>query len=305
MRSWPSRMSRGSSISSSAPRACCVAIALFVAILARLADRVRGATRLGRRTLTPVLAVAMGWALVFGVTLGVRQAWPGSAVRGRHGLADRADRSGHGRGVPDRSDAVVGVRGRVAASVDDSAEEPVGAPGTAGRAGGRVRGPVAGGRLPSRGRLGRQRRADGRDAGAGLRAVPDRGRERRPDRRSRDPRRGAPIRASVQRRRCLLRRPDASRATASRRTPICSCARSTNRVPESPPAPTTSADGSSATSTRAPSSDSSACGSGSTSPGDRARTPRPRRSRCANWPARSMPPSPRSGPSHAAPTPSS
>ena len=39
------------------------------------------------------------------------------------------------------------------------------------------------------------------------------------------------------------------------------CARSTNRVPESPPAPTTSADGSSATSTRAPSSDCSACGS--------------------------------------------
>jgi signal transduction histidine kinase len=57
-----------------------VAIALFVAIIARLADRVRGATRLGRRTLTPVLAVAMGWALVLGATLGVRQAWPESAV---------------------------------------------------------------------------------------------------------------------------------------------------------------------------------------------------------------------------------
>ena len=57
-----------------------VAIALFVAILARLAHRVRSATRLGRRTLTPVLAVAMGWALVLGLTLGVRQAWPGSAV---------------------------------------------------------------------------------------------------------------------------------------------------------------------------------------------------------------------------------
>jgi signal transduction histidine kinase len=57
-----------------------VAIALFVAIIARLAHRVRGATRLGRRTLTPVLAVAMGWALVLGATLVVRQAWPGSAV---------------------------------------------------------------------------------------------------------------------------------------------------------------------------------------------------------------------------------
>ena len=57
-----------------------VAIGLFVAIIARLADRVRGATRLGRRTLTPVLAVAMGWALLLGATLGVRQVWPGSAV---------------------------------------------------------------------------------------------------------------------------------------------------------------------------------------------------------------------------------
>jgi hypothetical protein len=46
-----------------------VAIGLFVAIIARLAHRVRGATRLGRRTLTPVLAVAMGWALVLGATL--------------------------------------------------------------------------------------------------------------------------------------------------------------------------------------------------------------------------------------------
>ena len=62
------------------PARVLLAIALFVAIIARLADRVRGATRLGRRTLTPVLAVAMGWALVLGVTLGVRLAWPGSAL---------------------------------------------------------------------------------------------------------------------------------------------------------------------------------------------------------------------------------
>jgi signal transduction histidine kinase len=57
-----------------------LAIALFVAIIARLADRVRGATRLGRRTLTPLLAVAMAWALVLGVVLGARMAWPGSVV---------------------------------------------------------------------------------------------------------------------------------------------------------------------------------------------------------------------------------
>ena len=62
------------------PARVLVAIVLFVAIIARLADRVRGATRLGRRTLTPVLAVAMVWALLFGITLGVRQAWPGSAL---------------------------------------------------------------------------------------------------------------------------------------------------------------------------------------------------------------------------------
>jgi len=61
------------------PARALIAIGLFVAIIARLAHRVRGATRLGRLTLTPVLAVAIVWALLFGITLGVRQAWPGSA----------------------------------------------------------------------------------------------------------------------------------------------------------------------------------------------------------------------------------
>jgi signal transduction histidine kinase len=62
------------------PARVVLAIGLFVAIIARLAHRVRDATKLRRRTLTPVLAVAMVWALIFGVTLGVRQAWPGSAL---------------------------------------------------------------------------------------------------------------------------------------------------------------------------------------------------------------------------------
>lgn len=62
------------------PARVLLAIGLFIAILARLAHRVRGASRLSRRTLTPVLVVAMVWTLVFGVTLGVRQAWPGSAL---------------------------------------------------------------------------------------------------------------------------------------------------------------------------------------------------------------------------------
>src|SRR3954451_17208581 len=62
------------------PAQVLLAIGLFVAIIARLAGRVRGATRLGRRTLTPVLAVAMGWALLLGVALGVRLSWPGSAL---------------------------------------------------------------------------------------------------------------------------------------------------------------------------------------------------------------------------------
>jgi signal transduction histidine kinase len=62
------------------PAQVLLAIGLFVAIIARLADRVRGATGLGRRTLTPVLAVAMGWAVALGVALGVRLAWPDSEV---------------------------------------------------------------------------------------------------------------------------------------------------------------------------------------------------------------------------------
>ena len=60
------------------PAQVLLAIVLVVAILARLADRVRGATRLGRRTLTPVLVVAMVWAIALAVTLAVRLAWPGS-----------------------------------------------------------------------------------------------------------------------------------------------------------------------------------------------------------------------------------
>jgi hypothetical protein len=60
------------------PAQVLLAIVLVVAILARLADRVRGPTRLGRRTLTPVLVVAMVWAIALAVTLAVRLAWPGS-----------------------------------------------------------------------------------------------------------------------------------------------------------------------------------------------------------------------------------
>ena len=62
------------------PAQVLLAIVLVVAILARLADRVRGATRLGRRTLTPVLVVAMVWAIALAVTLAVRLAWPGSGL---------------------------------------------------------------------------------------------------------------------------------------------------------------------------------------------------------------------------------
>jgi signal transduction histidine kinase len=62
------------------PASVVLAIGLFVAIIVRLADRVRGATRLSRRTLTPVLAVAIAWAVMVGVALGVRLAWPGSGV---------------------------------------------------------------------------------------------------------------------------------------------------------------------------------------------------------------------------------
>jgi signal transduction histidine kinase len=57
-----------------------LAIGLFLALGVRLAARVRGATRLQSRTLAPVVAVAMAWAVVFAVVLGVRQAWPESAL---------------------------------------------------------------------------------------------------------------------------------------------------------------------------------------------------------------------------------
>jgi signal transduction histidine kinase len=62
------------------PARVLVAMALFVAIVVRLAQRVRGASRLRRRTLAPVFVVAMAWALLFAVVLGLRLAWPESAL---------------------------------------------------------------------------------------------------------------------------------------------------------------------------------------------------------------------------------
>jgi signal transduction histidine kinase len=53
-------------------------IGLFAAIIGRLARRLRGTPRLRRRTLAPVLAVAIGWALVLATTLALRSAWPRS-----------------------------------------------------------------------------------------------------------------------------------------------------------------------------------------------------------------------------------
>ena len=165
------------------PARVLLAIALFVAIIARLADRVRGATRLGRRTLTPVLAVAMGWALVFGVTLGVRQAWPGSAlVDGMVWLIALT--------VPAMAVAFLIGLMRWWVYVGASLR----------RLAARLRSPLAPEELRSAladafedpslevvyRRAGGWVDGDGhdaRDAGARLRALPDRGRERRPDRR--------------------------------------------------------------------------------------------------------------------------
>jgi signal transduction histidine kinase len=62
------------------PAQVALVVALVVGIIARLADRVRGATRLGRMTLTPVLAVAMGWGIALAITLAVRLASPDSGL---------------------------------------------------------------------------------------------------------------------------------------------------------------------------------------------------------------------------------
>ena len=55
-------------------------IGLFAAIIGRLAQRLRGASRLRRRTLAPVLAVAIAWALLLATALVARRAWPGSPL---------------------------------------------------------------------------------------------------------------------------------------------------------------------------------------------------------------------------------
>ena len=55
-------------------------IGFLAVVIGRLGHRIRAATRLGRRTLTPVLVAAMAWALALGAGLAVRRAWPGSAL---------------------------------------------------------------------------------------------------------------------------------------------------------------------------------------------------------------------------------
>ena len=55
-------------------------IGFLAVVIGRLGHRIRTATRLGRRTLTPVLVAAMAWALALGVGLAARRAWPGSML---------------------------------------------------------------------------------------------------------------------------------------------------------------------------------------------------------------------------------
>jgi signal transduction histidine kinase len=55
-------------------------VALFLAVTARVGTRVRHATRLMRRTLTPVLAVALARSAVLAIAVVVRRAAPDSAV---------------------------------------------------------------------------------------------------------------------------------------------------------------------------------------------------------------------------------
>jgi signal transduction histidine kinase len=55
-------------------------IGFLAVVIGRLGHRIHGATRLGRKTLTPVLVAAMAWALALGVGLAARRAWPGSVL---------------------------------------------------------------------------------------------------------------------------------------------------------------------------------------------------------------------------------
>jgi signal transduction histidine kinase len=55
-------------------------IALVAVIIGRLAQRLRGASRLRRRTLAPVFAVAIAWAVLLAAALALRRASPGSPL---------------------------------------------------------------------------------------------------------------------------------------------------------------------------------------------------------------------------------
>ena len=113
-------------------------VLLFLAVVARLVQRIASASRIRRRTLTPVLAVAAAG-------IGLTAVRPGRAsVRARLSGADRGAVAGRVRapgdvaGISRRAVEVAAVRRRVAASVrrvDRFA-------GGAGRGAGRVRGRV-------------------------------------------------------------------------------------------------------------------------------------------------------------------
>src|SRR4029078_12511955 len=55
-------------------------IGFLAVVIGRLGHRIRAATRLGRRTLTPVLVAAMASDFALGTGLPVRRPWPGSAL---------------------------------------------------------------------------------------------------------------------------------------------------------------------------------------------------------------------------------
>ena len=244
-------------------------VVVLTAVTVRLALRLHAATRLRRRVLAPVLAVACLHYGVYAVALVLRRAgadgealevaawgialtFPLTAFAFLVGLArwwvfiavSTRRLAGQLRAHPTPHD----LRGALATAFDD--------PGL------QVLYWIENGR----GALGRRGRAPGGAARPRRRALPHRGARRRPARGRDRPRRRAARRPRVHRQRDVVRADRARQPAPRRRRPPRCWARCGARAPGSRRRRTRSGGGSSATSTTARSSGSSRCGSSSSWP---------------------------------------
>ena len=150
-------------------------ILIFALATVRIALRIRGATHLMRRTLSPVLGVAAVRLVSFAGLLGLRRVAPDSDFLVGLDLVAVALRAPAGGRVPDRTRPLAAVHRLRDAAARGHARRPPASRGSPRRAGRCLRRPGAGDRLPAR----RSGRRVGRRARAAGARLPGNGSDRR------------------------------------------------------------------------------------------------------------------------------